>query len=90
MFNPNGGPFDGIVHGLGLLVFGFLWLAALAVTIAILVLLVRFLLVGTRAAKLYIANNSPVTPSEAVIPPSTPPTPTPTTKPGTPKAPPAP
>ena len=89
MYPPNGGDFNGMVHGLGLLVFGFLWLAALAVIVAILVLLVRFLLVGTKAAKLYIANNSPVKPSEAVMPPPET-TPTPTTKPRTPKAPPAP
>src|SRR4051812_48485901 len=59
MWNPYGGPFDGIAHGLGLLVLGFIWIIVLAVIVAVLVLLVRFLLVATTAAKLYVAEHSP-------------------------------
>lgn len=60
MWNPYGGPFDGIAHGIGLIVLGVFWLLALAVIVTILVLLVRFLLVATKAARLYVAKNSPV------------------------------
>lgn len=90
------GPFD-FIHGLGLLVVGFFWLIALAVIVAVLVLLVRFLLVATRAARLYVEKNSPtapVTPAAPASPAPTTVTPTtpvekPDTKPRTPKAPPA-
>jgi predicted lipid-binding transport protein (Tim44 family) len=70
----------------------------LAVIGGLIFLLVRFLLVATTAAKIYVAKNTPdapVTPSEPVVPaatstttPATTVTP-PTTKPRTPKTPPA-
>ena len=58
-FGPGGG---GIAH-VFLAIGGFVvWLIALAVIVGILVLLVRFLLVATRAAKLYVATHEPAKP----------------------------
>lgn len=50
----------GVLGLVGLAVWGFLSLILLAVFIALVFLLVRFLLVGTRAAQLYVARNSPI------------------------------
>ena len=49
MFNP--------LHVAGIVLYGVFVLVCLAVFILIAVLLVRFLLVGTKAAQLYISNN---------------------------------
>lgn len=86
MINPNIGPFGGMFHILGFIVWAFASLIALAAVVAILVLLVRFLIVGTRAAKLYIANNSPAPVTEEPAPVAD--KPAPVAK-RTPKAPPA-
>jgi hypothetical protein len=64
-----GGPFGGIWHILTTVftvVGGFVLFAALVV---VTILLVRFLLVGTRAATLYLEKNSPAT-SAATQPPA--------------------
>ena len=52
----------------GLVVWGFFSLLALAVVIGLIFLLVRFLLVATRAAQLYVANNEPPRPSSKMRP----------------------
>lgn len=64
MWNPDFGW--GFGHGLiaifANIVAGLAWILCLSVTIAVLFLLVRFLLVGTRAAQLYIAQHEPKRP----------------------------
>lgn len=52
------GPFVWIGHTLLTLVTGFFSLVGLLVAVAVVVLLVRFLLVATKAAHLYIAKNT--------------------------------
>lgn len=83
----------------GLVVWGFFSLLALAVIVGLVFLLVRFLLVATRAAQLYVQQNEPaktVAPQAPAVPPvpsapasaTTPTTATvPTTKPHTPHTP---
>lgn len=64
----------------GLVVWGFFSLLALAVIIGLVFLLVRFLLVATRAAQLYVQKNEPpksVAPKSPATPPA-PSAPTPT------------
>jgi cytoskeletal protein RodZ len=63
MNNPFGGPHDmgfGVFGLLGLIVWGFFALLSLAVVVGLIFLLVRFLLIGTRAAQLYLYTNSPL------------------------------
>lgn len=71
-------------HMMQLIVGGFIALFVFLVAVALVILLVRFLLVGTRAAQLYIAKNSPAAPAESAGP-ATPTTvaPAPTTAPAT-------
>ena len=89
MYGPgfDGPPFG---HLIFTIIGGLVWLIALAITIAVLVLLIRFLLVATKAAQVYVARNAPVEPSPAATPAAAPTTPAapPATKPRTPKAPP--
>lgn len=73
--NPDFPRFDGF-HLLGILMWGFASLIGLAILIAVVVLLVRYLLVATRAHQLYIANNTPsvaattpVAPGEPLVAP---------------------
>jgi predicted lipid-binding transport protein (Tim44 family) len=79
---------------------GLLALFALLVVAGLIFLLVRFLIVATRAAQLYVDNHGPAKPTahaESAAAPTTKPAPTtkaatttaPATKPRTPKAPPA-
>lgn len=99
MINPDFPPFGGPFHILGMIVWAMASFLTLVVIVAILVLLVRYLLVATRAHKLYIANNTPAAaPSAPAATPAAPATPAATTptvvqkpvsKPRTPKAPPA-
>ena len=91
MYGPgfDGPPFG---HLIFTIIGGLVWLIALAITIAVLVLLIRFLLVATKAAQVYVARNAlgetaPATTTPAAAP-TTPAAP-PATKPRTPKAPPA-
>lgn len=89
MYGPG---FDGLPFGhlIVTIIGGFVWLIALAITIAVLFLFIRFLLVATKAAQVYVARNSSVEPAPApTTPPTTPAATPPATKPRTPKAPPA-
>ena len=80
MWNPDFGW--GFGHGLAAIfaniVMAFAWILCLSVTIAVLFLLVRFLLVATRAAQFYVAHHEPQRPAAPVKPATsaTPPTPT--------------
>jgi len=92
VINPDFPPFGGPFHILGMVVWAMASFITLVVVVAILVLLVRYLLVATRAHKLYIANNTPAaTPATPASPAATTPTVVqkPVSKPRTPKAPPA-
>ena len=61
MFTPWGG-FGPLGHILTTVIAGFWFIAVFVVTVGLLFLLVRFLLVGTRAAQIYVARNAPVVP----------------------------
>jgi predicted lipid-binding transport protein (Tim44 family) len=50
----------------------FLWIICASVLIGVLFLLVRFLLVGTRAAQLYVAKHEPPRPVAPAAPPAAP------------------
>jgi hypothetical protein len=93
------GPFTWVGHTILAIVSGFFWLVGLLVFVAVVVLLVRFLLIGTKAAQIYVAKNSPeklesheepaAAPATTTPAPAAPTTPTkPVTKPRTPKTPP--
>ncbi|NYF11473.1 cytoskeletal protein RodZ [Leifsonia sp. AK011] len=97
------GPFTWIGHTILMLVSGFFWLVGVLVTIALVVLLVRFLLVATKAAQIYVANHTaekpetpvesasetaPATASEPTAATPTKPATKPAAKPRTPKTPP--
>jgi len=92
------GPFTWIGHTILTIVSGFFSVLGLLVAIAVVVLLVRFLLIGTKAAQIYVANNTaekPEAPAASAptvateTPPAAPATPAkPATKPRTPKTPP--
>ena len=58
------GPFAPFAHFAMMIVGGLLWLFMLLVVIALIFLLVRFLLVATKAAQIYVAKNSPAVSSE--------------------------
>ena len=81
-------------HILTLVVGGFIWLLAIALMLAVLFFLIRFLLVATRAAQLYVHQHSPAEPARPVVPstpvePTTPVAPTkPAPRPRTPRTPP--
>lgn len=70
MWNPDFGW--GFGHGLAAIfaniVMAFAWILFLSVTIAVLFLLVRFLLVATRAAQFYVAHHEPQRPAAPVKP----------------------
>ena len=58
--NDNfGWGYSGFAHVFGFLVYGFVALLSVAVTVAVIFFLVRFLIYGTKAAQLYIATNTP-------------------------------
>ncbi|WP_168626505.1 MULTISPECIES: hypothetical protein [unclassified Cryobacterium] len=61
-----GWGFENLSHVFLSLLNAFIWLLLLAVLVATLFLLIRFLLVGTRAAQLYIEKNAPRHPDAAV------------------------
>ncbi|MBX3098962.1 MAG: hypothetical protein KF761_05225 [Salinibacterium sp.] len=88
----DNGPYG--LHIVGLAASALGTLVLVIVAIGLIVLLVRFLLVATTAAKLYVAKNSPAQPTTAPVAAAPAPAaattkPTTTTKPRTPKAPPA-
>jgi len=95
MYGPgNGfGLMDGFRHLGGLIAGALFTFLLVAVIVGLLILLARFLIVGTKAAQLYVNKNAP---AKAAAATSTSPTPTPTptvtkpvTKPRTPKTPPS-
>lgn len=76
MNTPFDGPHEvgfGLFGLLGIIVWGFFALLALAVAVGLIFLLVRFLLVATRAAQLYISRNGRATPGVAPGAPDSPP-----------------
>jgi hypothetical protein len=91
MYGPGPGWGFGLWH-VGMFLGG---LALTAGLIVVAVLLVRYLVVATRAAQLYVDAHSATPPSAAEAPPATPPAPPapaatkPTPRPRTPKTPPA-
>lgn len=95
MYGPgfDGAPFG---HLIFTIISGLVTLIGLAIIIAVLFLLVRFLLVATKAAQVYVDRHTPTetaTPASPIVSTapasSTPVTPRPATKPRTPKAPPS-
>jgi hypothetical protein len=58
-----GWGYAGFSHVLGAVLYGIFALLSIAVTIALIFLLVRFLIYGTKAAQLYIEKNSPPKPT---------------------------
>jgi cytoskeletal protein RodZ len=76
MMNDGFGPVGWLAHLLGMAVMGIFSLIVLVIFVGLIFLLVRFLLVGTAAAQLYISKNSPATaePSTAVEKPAAKPT----------------
>jgi hypothetical protein len=84
MRNPHGvgfGMFGGILQDV---VAGLFFLICFAIVVALLVVLVRFLLIATKAAEIYIAKNGATQPVEPVAP-ATVTTPLPTTTATTPR-----
>ncbi len=81
------GPAGWFGHFFGIAVMGIFCLVAIVITIGLIFLLVRFLLVATTAAQLYVARNSPSEPQSATAVAATtkPTTTTTTTAPKTPK-----
>ncbi len=68
-FGPWGG--GGFWHILTFVVGGFVWLLAIALMLAVLFFLIRFLLVATRAAQIYVHQHSPAEPARPVRPAAT-------------------
>ena len=67
--NDNfGWGYSGFAHVFGFLVYGFVALLSVAVTVALIFFLVRFLIYGTKAAQLYIAKNTPAKPAGPAAP----------------------
>ena len=62
-FGPGFGGFGGLPHLIGLAFYGIFVLLVLAVGLVLVFLLARFLLVATRAAKIYVDKNSSASPS---------------------------
>lgn len=59
-----GGGFLSVIGGMFVLL---LWFVCFAVAVALIFLLVRFLLVGTRAAQLYVARHEPAKPAASAM-----------------------
>ena len=58
-------------HIVTLVMGGFVWLLALALMLAVLFFLIRFLLVATRAAQLYVNQHAPAEPARPSTPAAT-------------------
>ena len=90
-FGPWGGDWWRI---LSWVVGGFVWLLFIALMLAVLFFLIRFLLVATKAAQLYVNQHAPAEPARpaaATTPAATTkPVAKPATKPSTPRTPPTP
>jgi len=63
MRDDFGWGYSGFAHVFGFIVYGFVALLSVAVTVALIFFLVRFLIYGTKAAQLYIAKNTPAKPA---------------------------
>jgi hypothetical protein len=63
-----GWGYSGFTHVFGFIVYGFVALLSVAVTVAVIFFLVRFLIYGTKAAQLYIAKNTPAKPAASASP----------------------
>ncbi|MEQ1735450.1 MAG: hypothetical protein ABL886_03350 [Rhodoglobus sp.] len=91
MFFDGPGFGGGIAHFASFIVTGLFCLFAFLVVAAMLFLLVRFLLIGTKAAQVYVAKNAPPAPAATVTtvtkPTAAKPAAKTTPRPGTPKAP---
>ncbi len=85
MFTPVMHGIPDLFGALGVVVSGLFFSLCLAVAVGLIFLLVRFLLVATHAAQIYVAKNEPVEPEAPVVPATT----SPARKPRTPKTPPA-
>jgi len=70
-YEGNDWGYFGFVHVVGLIAYGVFALLALAVVTGLVILLVRFLLIGTKAAQLYVAKNSPTKTASPVTGPAT-------------------
>ncbi|GAB3605572.1 hypothetical protein GCM10027413_09810 [Conyzicola nivalis] len=66
-----GWGYSGFSHLLGAVLYGVFALISVAVTVALIFFVVRFLIYGTRAAQLYIEKNSPPKPAAAADAPHT-------------------
>ena len=71
MRDTFGWGYSGFAHVFGFIVYGFVALLSVAVTVAVIFFLVRFLIYGTKAAQLYIAKNSPTRTAAPVTEPAT-------------------
>lgn len=71
-YEGNDWGYFGFVHVVGLIAYGVFALLALAVVTGLVILLVRFLLIGTKAAQLYIAKNGVAKNDAATTAPSKP------------------
>ena len=67
MFIPNFGWGNQLAAVFGVILWVFLCVLAFSVAVAVIFLLVRFLLVGTRAAQLYIASTEPPRPAGPIV-----------------------
>ena len=95
---PGFGPWGGDwLRILTFVIGGFVWLLAIALTLAVLFFLIRFLLVATRAAQLYVNQHAPAEPARPAAttapgatstPPAKPAAAKPAAKPRTPRTPP--
>ena len=70
-YEGNDWGYFGFVHVVGLIAYGVFALLALAVVTGLVILLVRFLLIGTKAAQLYVSKNSPTKTASPVTGPAT-------------------
>lgn len=71
-YEGNDWGYFGFVHVVGLIAYGVFALLALAVVTGLVILLVRFLLIGTKAAQLYVAKNGVAKNDAATTAPSKP------------------
>jgi predicted lipid-binding transport protein (Tim44 family) len=69
IFPPRPG-FGGFTHIFALIIQGLFFLATLAIIVGVLFLLVRFLLIATRAARIYVDKNAPVAVAETPAKPA--------------------
>ena len=70
-YDGNDWGYFGFVHVVGLIAYGIFALLALAVVTGLVILLVRFLLVGTKAAQIYVGKNTPTKTAAPVTDPAT-------------------